>query len=211
MGRTLERVGDTWSLMILRDALQGLSKFDQFQKSLGVAPNILTQRLAALVETGFLERRPYQERPVRHEYRADRPGRDFAPVLTALMAFGNRHFAAEGIASQMVERRHWPAGRAGAGGSPLGQADGQPRLRLFGRSGRRPVVLERVAQVARRREADGGLTGLGWTVATSGVRYFQLRRRDAFALGAHRPWPRPPPRPTARTRARKTNPRVSAP
>ncbi|MFZ0267095.1 winged helix-turn-helix transcriptional regulator [Caulobacter sp.] len=103
MGRTLERVGDTWSLMILRDALQGVSKFDQFQKSLGVAPNILTQRLAALVEAGFLERRPYQDRPVRHEYVPTDLGRDFAPVLTALMAFGNRHFAAEGIASHMVE------------------------------------------------------------------------------------------------------------
>ena len=103
IGRTLERVGDTWSLMILRDALQGLSKFDQFEKSLGVAPNILTQRLNALIEAGFLERRPYQERPLRHEYVLTELGRDFAPVLTALVAFGNRHFAVEGIASQMVE------------------------------------------------------------------------------------------------------------
>jgi DNA-binding HxlR family transcriptional regulator len=103
IGRTLERVGDTWSLMILRDAVQGLSKFDQFEKSLGVAPNILTQRLNALVETGFLERRPYQERPVRHEYVLTELGHDFAPVLMALAAFGNRHFAVEGIASQMVE------------------------------------------------------------------------------------------------------------
>lgn len=103
IGRTLERVGDTWSLMILRDALQGLTKFDQFEKSLGMAPNILTQRLAALVEAGFLERRPYQERPVRHEYVLTELGRDFGPVITILAAFGNRHFATEGIASQMVE------------------------------------------------------------------------------------------------------------
>ena len=103
IGRTLERVGDTWSLMILRDAMQGLSKFDQLEKSLGVAPNILTQRLNALVETGFLARRPYQERPLRHEYVLTELGRDFAPVLTTLAAFGNRHFAVEGIASQMVE------------------------------------------------------------------------------------------------------------
>lgn len=103
MGRTLERVGDTWSLMILRDAFQGLSRFDQFEKSLGMAPNILAQRLSALVEAGFLERRPYQERPVRHEYVLTELGRDFGPVLTALMAFGNRHFAKEGVASQLVE------------------------------------------------------------------------------------------------------------
>lgn len=103
IGRTLERVGDTWSLMILRDAMQGLTKFDQFEKSLGVAPNILAQRLAALVEAGFLERRPYQERPVRHEYLLTELGRDFGPVMTALMVFGNRHYAAEGIASHLVE------------------------------------------------------------------------------------------------------------
>jgi DNA-binding HxlR family transcriptional regulator len=103
VGRTLERVGDTWSLMILRDAFHGLSRFDQFEKSLGMAPNILAQRLSALVEAGFLERRPYQERPVRHEYVLTDRGRDFGPVLTALMVFGNRHFAAEGIASQMVD------------------------------------------------------------------------------------------------------------
>jgi DNA-binding HxlR family transcriptional regulator len=103
VGRTLERVGDTWSLMILRDAFHGLSRFDQFEQSLGVAPNILSKRLAALVEAGFLERRPYQERPVRHDYVLTALGRDFVPVLTALMAFGNRHFAVEGLASQMVE------------------------------------------------------------------------------------------------------------
>jgi DNA-binding HxlR family transcriptional regulator len=103
VGRTLERVGDTWSLMILRDAFQGLSKFDQFEKSLGMAPNILTQRLAALVEAGFLERRPYQARPVRHDYVLTPLGRDFGPVLQTLAAFGNRHFAYEGVASQMVE------------------------------------------------------------------------------------------------------------
>ncbi len=103
VGRTLERVGDTWSLMILRDALQGLTRFDEFEKSLGVAPNILAKRLAGLVQSGFLERRPYQERPVRHEYVPTARGRDFAPVLTALLAFGNRHFADEGIAGQLVD------------------------------------------------------------------------------------------------------------
>ncbi|CAN5215999.1 helix-turn-helix domain-containing protein [soil metagenome] len=103
MGRTLQRVGDTWSLMILRDAFHGLTRFDQFEQSLGVAPNILSQRLAALVEAGFMERRPYQTRPVRHDYRLTELGRDFVPVLTALLAFGNRHFAGEGVASQIVE------------------------------------------------------------------------------------------------------------
>jgi DNA-binding HxlR family transcriptional regulator len=90
VGRTLERVGDAWSLMILRDALQGLSKFDQFEKSLGVAPNILTDRLNRLVEAGLLERRRYSERPPRDEYRLTEMGYDFGPVMDALTVFGNR-------------------------------------------------------------------------------------------------------------------------
>jgi DNA-binding HxlR family transcriptional regulator len=103
VARTLERVGDTWSLMILRDALHGLTRFDQFRRSLGVAPNILTDRLGRLVEAGFLERRRYNERPPRDEYVLTEVGRDFQPVLFALMAFGNRHFAKEGVASQLVD------------------------------------------------------------------------------------------------------------
>jgi DNA-binding HxlR family transcriptional regulator len=153
VGRTLERVGDTWSLMILRDAMQGVSKFDQFEKSLGVAPNILTQRLSALVEAGFLERRPYQERPVRHEYVLTALGRDFAPVLTALMAFGNRHFAAEGIASQMVEAA------TGLPAEPIvvdrrtGKPMDSPDFVYAAGPAAGPVVLDRVAQVARARGA----------------------------------------------------------
>jgi DNA-binding HxlR family transcriptional regulator len=103
VARTLERVGDTWSLMILRDALHGLTRFDQFRRSLVVAPNILTDRLGRLVETGFLERRRYSEHPPRDEYVLTERGRDFQPVLFALMAFGNRHFAKEGVASQLVD------------------------------------------------------------------------------------------------------------
>lgn len=104
IGRTLERVGDGWTLLILRDAAQGLTRFDQFEKSLGVASNILTKRLAGLVENGLLERRAYSQRPPRHEYVLTDLGRDFQPVLTAMLAFGNRHFATEGVAGQLIDR-----------------------------------------------------------------------------------------------------------
>src|SRR6218665_1628694 len=92
VARTLARIGDGWTFLILRDAGFGLTRFDQFEKSLGVAPNILTKRLAGLVESGLLEKRRYSERPPRYEYVLTALGRDFQPVLTALMAFGNRHF-----------------------------------------------------------------------------------------------------------------------
>jgi DNA-binding HxlR family transcriptional regulator len=92
VARTLDRVGGWWSMLVLRDALHGATRFDQFQKSLGVAPNILTARLAELVEAGFLEKRPYSERPLRYDYVATPLARDFKPVLQAFAAFGQRHF-----------------------------------------------------------------------------------------------------------------------
>src|SRR5258705_11526726 len=88
IARSLERVGEWWSILILRDALHGLPRFDQFQRSLGIAPNILTRRLDALVEAGLLEPRRYSERPPRHEYVLSKPGRDFPPLVLAFFAFG---------------------------------------------------------------------------------------------------------------------------
>jgi DNA-binding HxlR family transcriptional regulator len=96
IARSLERVGEWWSILILRDALRGLTRFDQFQRNLGIAPNMLARRLSALVDTGLLERRRYSERPARYEYLLTERGRDFRPVLLSLMAWGNRHFAPEG-------------------------------------------------------------------------------------------------------------------
>jgi DNA-binding HxlR family transcriptional regulator len=103
VARTLERVGEWWSILILRDAFYGLTRFDQFQTSLGIAPNMLTRRLDALVEAGLLARRLYSKHPPRHEYVLTPRGRDFWPVLVSLMAYGNRHFAREGVATQLAD------------------------------------------------------------------------------------------------------------
>jgi DNA-binding HxlR family transcriptional regulator len=96
IARSLQRVGDEWSVLILRDALYGMSRFDEFEKSLGIAPNILTRRLCSLVEAGMLERHQYSQRPPRFEYRLTDAGRDFRMVVLAILAWGNRHFATEG-------------------------------------------------------------------------------------------------------------------
>jgi DNA-binding HxlR family transcriptional regulator len=96
VARSLERVGEWWSILILRDAVYGLKRFDEFQKSLDIAPNMLTRRLNGLVEDGLLERQLYSDKPVRHEYVLTQTGRDFRPVLVALLAWGNKHFAPEG-------------------------------------------------------------------------------------------------------------------
>src|SRR6516165_7984700 len=103
IARSLERVGEWWSILVLRDASLGLTRFDQFQESLGIAPNMLTRRLKALVEAGLLERRRYSERPPRDEYVLTQIGRDFRPVLWALLAWGNKHFAPEGACVVIVD------------------------------------------------------------------------------------------------------------
>ena len=102
IARSLERVGEWWSMLIMRDALHGMTRFDEFQNSLGIAPNILTRRLDGLVDAGLLERRRYSERPPRDEYVPTDRGRDFRPVLIALLAWGNRHFAPEGASVQLI-------------------------------------------------------------------------------------------------------------
>ena len=103
IARSLERVGEWWSILILRDAFHGMTRFDQFQKSLGIAPNMLTRRLNTLVESGLLERNQYCDRPPRYEYVLTPRGRDFRPVLWALVAWGNKHFAPEGESMLFVD------------------------------------------------------------------------------------------------------------
>src|SRR5882672_10784409 len=96
IARSLERVGEWWSMLIMRDALHGLTRFDEFQKSLGIAPNMLTRRLNALVEAGLLERRRYSEHPPRDEYLLTERGRFSPPVGLSLLAGGNRLLAPGG-------------------------------------------------------------------------------------------------------------------
>lgn len=102
VGRAVARVGDAWSLLILRDAGLGITRFDEFQKSLGIAPNILARRLAALTADGLLERRRYSERPPRHEYVLTDCGHDYLPILQAIGAWGRKHFG-DGSVVRLVD------------------------------------------------------------------------------------------------------------
>lgn len=104
IARTLDRVGEWWTMLILRDAFAGLTRFEQFQLSLDIAPNMLTRRLQTLVKSGLLERRLYSDRPPRHEYVLTEKGRDLWPVLVTLAAYGNRHFAEQGVATRLEDR-----------------------------------------------------------------------------------------------------------
>jgi DNA-binding HxlR family transcriptional regulator len=93
IAKTLEIVGERWTLLIIRDVFLGLRRFDQLQASLGVARNVLTDRLNRLVEEGILERVPYSERPPRFEYRLTDKGRELGVALTALRQWGDDHLS----------------------------------------------------------------------------------------------------------------------
>jgi DNA-binding HxlR family transcriptional regulator len=91
IARSLEIVGERWSLLIVRDVMNGHRRFDQLQKALGVARNVLAARLQRLVEEEILERRPYQQNPERYEYFLTEKGLDLWPSLIALLSWGDRY------------------------------------------------------------------------------------------------------------------------
>jgi DNA-binding HxlR family transcriptional regulator len=93
IARALEVVGERWSLLIVRDAFLGLSRFEQFQESLGIGRNVLTDRLGRLVGAGVFERVRYQRRPDRFDYRLTPMGRELLVPLLALMQWGDDHLA----------------------------------------------------------------------------------------------------------------------
>lgn len=105
IARCVDQIGDWWSILILRDALEGVTRFDAFQKSLEIAPTILTRRLKGLVDDGLLEKRRYSEHPPRDEYVLTDKGRDFQPVLFALLAWGSKHFSPEGASVVIKDMR----------------------------------------------------------------------------------------------------------
>jgi DNA-binding HxlR family transcriptional regulator len=155
IARSLERVGEWWSILILRDAFYGLKRFDEFQENLGVAPGMLARRLNALVASGLLERRRYSEHPPRDEYVLTERGRDFRPVLLALLAWGNRHFAPEGAAVQLANRQTGaivePVLVDGATGEPIAGRD----FIVVPGPGADDGVRERLARRGHRPFAQG--------------------------------------------------------
>jgi DNA-binding HxlR family transcriptional regulator len=86
----MDLLGDQWTLLVLREAFYGVTRFDKFQMSLGIARNTLTERLDRLVGAGLLDRVRYQDRPARYEYVLSDMGRDFFPALVAIMRWGDR-------------------------------------------------------------------------------------------------------------------------
>ena len=102
VAQCLEVVGDWWTMLIVRDTFLGVTRFEDFQRRLGISRNILQQRLKKLVDTGILVRVPYSEHPPRFDYRLTPKGRDLWPVLTAMRQWGDEHAAPDGPPLEVV-------------------------------------------------------------------------------------------------------------
>ena len=162
IARGLERVGEWWSMLILRDALAGLTRFDEFEKSLGIAPNLLTRRLTALVEEGLLERRQYCDKPPRYEYRPTACGRDFRPVLLTLLEWGNRHFTAAGDGVMLRDADTGAEVRPLLIDANTGKPIDNIRLTLSAGPEASEALKARLAFIAERRRSRAGEgAGLG--------------------------------------------------
>ncbi len=133
IARSLELVGERWTLLVVREIFHGRRKFSEMQRSLGVARNVLTARLQRMVDEDIIERRPYSERPERYEYFLTEKGLDLWPVMTALMFWGDKY-------------EPLPDG-------PPVLVDPQGRLR---RRDRRAADLHQVRQAADRAGDPGG-------------------------------------------------------
>lgn len=109
LARALSAVGDRWALLILRDAFLKVRRFDEFERSLKISRRMLTERLQGLVDEKILERRLYQERPARHEYRLTEKGLALYPALLALVHWGDDWYAGE--EGPPVKHRHKGCGQ----------------------------------------------------------------------------------------------------
>jgi DNA-binding HxlR family transcriptional regulator len=135
VAKSLEIIGERWTLLIVRDAFFGLRRFEEFQASLGVARNVLTDRLNRLVDEGVFARVRYSERPERFEYRLTAKGRELNVALAALREWGDRHVLEQ--APNVLRRR----------------SDGKAVIAALVPKGTKVLKAHEVELVGRRRAA----------------------------------------------------------
>ena len=104
VAQCLEVVGEWWTMLIVRDAFLGVTRFDQFQQRLGISRNILNARLTSLVDQAVLDKVRYSEHPPRFEYRLTAKGRDLWPVLNAMRQWGDKHAAPDGAPLRIIHQ-----------------------------------------------------------------------------------------------------------
>jgi DNA-binding HxlR family transcriptional regulator len=144
---TLEVVGDPWTLLILRDAFNGVKRFEQWQERLGVARNVLAARLKTLVAHGVLETRAYSERPPRQEYLLTPKGRELRSVLLTMFDWGERHVYGAGQGPNIMVHNGHPF-RPKLVCETCGEAPGERDLRRIDQDVAAPTVGEALARQA---------------------------------------------------------------
>jgi len=102
VAQCLEVVGEWWTLLILRDAFLGVSRFDHFQERLGISRNVLTQRLTRLTDAGVMRKTAYSEHPPRFDYKLTEKGHDLWPVITTMRQWGDQHAAPDGPPVEVI-------------------------------------------------------------------------------------------------------------
>jgi DNA-binding HxlR family transcriptional regulator len=152
VARSLEQIGDRWRMLVLRDALHGLRRFDEFEESLDIAPNILANRLAGLVADGMLEKRAYSTRPPRYEYWPTEKTRDLVPVLIALMRWGTRWLSPEGPTVELIDRSSGRRVEPVMVDATTGQSVTASTVRLRPGPAAGPEILGRTARIRAHAE-----------------------------------------------------------
>lgn len=148
VAQCLEVVGEWWTMLIVRDAFLGVSRFEDFRQRLGISRNILQQRLTKLVEVGVLQRVPYSEHPPRHDYRLTPKGRDLWPVLMAMRQWGDSHAAPDGPPLQIIHDRCGQVSSQILVCGTCGEAVGPGDVHAVPGAGRSPGLVHRRPTVA---------------------------------------------------------------
>ena len=219
VAQCLEIVGEWWSMLVVRDAFLGVTRFDEFQRRLGISRNILQQRLGRLVDAGVLVRVPYSEHPPRYDYRLTDKGRDLWPVLTAMRQWGDRYAAPSGPPLQVIHKACGSSADAvlvcGACGEPVGPRDVKavPGVGRQQAPALRPRVVKFAAKLASVILRPVAISMRGRFMSSFEYPVRDVRRRcpggDAPAgSGRHRT---PCPRLRRQARASGLSPRRSGP
>ena len=152
IARSVSQMGDAWRVLIIRDALLGFRRFDEFETSLGIAPNILAKRLSGLVADGLLAKRAYQQRPVRYEYQPTQKARDFALVIAALATWGTRWLSPKGATVSLVDKKSGELLQSAVVGQTSGRVFSRDDIKFIPGPRAGPEILKRAARLRARKE-----------------------------------------------------------
>lgn len=167
VARALAAIGDAWTLLILRELFLGQHRFEEFQAQTGMAPYLLSRRLAKLVAQGIIERQPYRQRPTRYEYRLTEKGRDLHAVVVSLAGWGDRWEAGQSeppltlIHKSCGQEAH-PVLACTACGEPVGPHDLRARIgpdMLAERTANRDRFRSRTRRAQKSADASPPATG----------------------------------------------------